>query len=63
MGQRLQCKACPDHHTDSPQAGPYKGETRSITTQERGKMFLLRGRNTLLPDLPGAEANGPRASK
>ena len=26
-------------------------------------MFFLQGRDTLLPDLPSAEANGPRASK
>ena len=40
-----------------------KEEPRSITTKERAKMFFLQGRNTLLPDLPGTEANGPQASK
>ena len=42
------------HIKEEPEVSPPRRES---------KMFFLWGRNTLLPDLPGAEANGPRASK
>ena len=47
----------PSQYPDNPQAGPYKGGTGDVTTKEGTKMFFLRGRNTLLPGLPGTQAD------
>ena len=51
-------KAYTSQHPDNKQADPYKGGTGGITAKERAEMFFLRGRNSLLPGLPGIEADG-----